>query len=130
MDNELSDLENQELYLVEPNGSSVRRWNWTPPETTDSEVDTTGSRYLYDLGPPPGDSEENDIFWDDNWDATYNLDVREDFNEGQDTIELLHDDGHVTVAWTYDRDNLEEMYAADIKIKNVIANQPIRRGGS
>jgi hypothetical protein len=46
------------------------------------------------------------------------------------TIEEITVDGITTVAYTYPKDEIDILYNEFIKIKNVVANQPIKTGGS
>ena len=45
-------------------------------------------------------------------------------------LEIFHDDEVITTAYTYSRKDLLQLYLSNIKLKQVIANQLITRGGS
>ena len=45
-------------------------------------------------------------------------------------LEILHNDEVITTAYTYSRKDLLQLYLSNIKLKQVIANQLITRGGS
>jgi hypothetical protein len=117
-----------------------------------------GSQYLQNLGLYPGESdteEENDQWTEGSWneddedkyeDQWYL--PQDDYNEGlapgEEIYEEILEDLTSIIYARYTRDELEDnfrtyhptpkefydMYANNLRIKNVIANQPIRKGGS
>lgn len=53
-----------------------------------------------------------------------------DENSARPTYEQDEEEIYETVAYTYSLKEINEIYRSQIKIKNVVANQPITRGGS
>jgi len=60
-----------------------------------------------------------DSIYEENWDTSYNL--------GNDPME---GDEIVTRTYTYTKEDLRELYKGSIKLKEIIAGQPLMKGGS
>jgi hypothetical protein len=117
-----------------------------------------GSQYLRNLGPCPGESdteEEYDQWTEGSWNDDDNEEYKEkwymqqdDYNEGlapeEEIYEEILEDLTSIIHAQYSREELEDnfraymptpkefhnMYAKNLRIKQVIANQPIKKGGS
>ena len=105
----------------------------------------TGSTYLYNLGPAPGESSDNEEYDDDtnsniaesvfemetqNLQGQNNNDFDWDYDPDEEILESIDENGISTVAYVYSRNEVTHLYQASLKIKQVIAGQPITRGGS
>ena len=134
-------------YLVDPQGNPIGRM-----EVQTSDL--TGSQYLFDLGPAPGESEaEPMVDWEnhlaeysDDDDSVWSPHYTDSYeNPNEVTIEEWREDGTSVVLSTYEKDadaatiyrayqysqqKLFNLYLSNIVVKQVIAGQPIRRGGS
>jgi hypothetical protein len=132
---------------VNPQGNPIGRMEAQTP-------DLTGSRYLSNLGPAPGESEDEpmttwenfprDLREDDSsvWSSHYSDSYE---NPNEITIEEWREDGSSVILSTYDKEadvatiykayqysqqELFDLYLSNVVVKQVIAGQPITRGGS
>ena len=136
-------------YLVDSQGNPIGRFSIQEP-------DLTGSQYLANLGPAPGESDDElepltygqeDYYqYDSDNDSTWNPHYTDSYEDPDTmTIEEIREDGSSVVLSTYGKEDdtasifrayqyseqeLFRIYLSNIVVKQVIAGQPIKKGGS
>ena len=137
--------EDSDQYLTNSQRTPVERFNI-------QELDRTGSQYLANLGPALGESDEEQeplTFYQESFQYEYSSDndLAWDtcYTENEMTIEKIREDGSLIVlssyskeadaatifqAYRYSQQELYRLYLSNIVVKQVIAGQPIKRGGS
>ena len=137
--------EDSDQYLMDSQRIPVGHFNI-------QELDRTGSQYLANLGPAPGESDEEQepsTFYQESFQYEYSSDNDlawdTHYTENEMTIEEIREDGSsivlssyskeadaVTIfqAYQYSQQELHRLYLSNIVVKQVIAGQPIKKGGS